>query len=64
MVTKFKIQTGETFVVGNIADYSYGRSYTVIGFDADKFGKVYAVCEWNEERGFKSSHIFYSEDFA
>ncbi len=64
MVTKFNIQTGETFTVTNPADYRFGRTYTVIGFDADKFGRLYCVCELHGERGYKSSHIFFSEDFA
>lgn len=60
---KFNIQTNEVFTVENKGDYRYGRTYQVIGFTADKFGLVYAVCNWLEEKGYKSSHIFYAEDF-
>ncbi len=61
---KFNIQTNEVFTVENKGDYRHGRTYKVLGFMADKFGMVYAVCEWLGERGYKSSHIFYAEDFA
>lgn len=40
-----------------------GRNYKVLGFSADKFGVRYAVCEWLEEKGIKSSHYFYASDF-
>ena len=63
-MTKFNVKTDEMFTVTNQADYRHGRTYKVVGFDADKFGCLYVVCEWLEEKGFKSSHIFYSEDFA
>ena len=63
-MTKFNVQTGSKFTVSNPADYRYKRSYTVIGFQADKFGGVFCVCEWNEEKGsIKSSHIFFASDF-
>lgn len=61
---KFNVTTGQTFKVENRADYRFGRTYKVKGFKADKWGLVYAVCEWLEELGTKSSHIFYAEDFA
>jgi len=54
----------QVFTVQNPGDYRFGRTYKVIGFQADKFGKVFAVCDWLEEKGTKSSHIFYAEDFA
>lgn len=40
-----------------------GKTYLVKGFNADKFGARYVVCEWLEEQGRKSSHIFYASDF-
>lgn len=64
LLAKFNVKADETFKVENQADYRNGRTYKVIGFQVDKFGIVYAVCEWLEEKGFKSSHIFYAEDFA
>jgi hypothetical protein len=64
MITKFNVIANQTFTVQNPADYRFGRTYKVLGFQADKFGCVYAVCEWLGETGTKSSHIFYAEDFA
>jgi hypothetical protein len=63
MIAKFNVTANQTFKIENRADYRFGRTYKVIGFQADKFGVVFAVCEWIEERGYKSSHIFYAEDF-
>jgi|GEM_PF-4180173 len=40
-----------------------GKTYLVKGFNADKWGVRYAVCDWLEEIGRKSSHIFYASDF-
>jgi hypothetical protein len=40
-----------------------GRTYKVIGFNADKWGNRYVICDWLEERGVKSSHFFYASDF-
>jgi len=62
MVTKFNVQAGSQFTVSNPGDYRYKRTYVVIGFQADKFGGIFAVCEWLEERGCKSSHIFFASD--
>lgn len=64
MIAKFNIQSGQTFTVENANDWRFGRKYKVVGFDCDKNGLVYAVCEWTQEKGYKSSHIFYAEDFA
>jgi len=64
MIAKFNVTTDQIFKIENRADYRFGRTYKVIGFDADRNGIVYAVCEWVEETGYKSSHIFYAEDFA
>jgi hypothetical protein len=61
---KFNVRANDKFTVLNAGDWRFGRTYKVIGFMADKFGKVFAVCEWLQEKGFKSSHIFYAEDFA
>ena len=40
-----------------------GRTYKVLGFNADKNGNRYVRCEWLEESGTKSSHYFYASDF-
>lgn len=58
------ISIGLTFMVQNKADWRFGRTYQVTGFDADRFGVRFIVCEWKEEKGYKSSHIFYPQDFA
>jgi len=42
--------------------YHVGRTYVVIGFNADKFGCRYALCEWLEEKGAKSSHYIFAGD--
>ena len=64
MVTQFNIQTDEVFTVSNPTDYRFGKTFKCLGFRADKWGIVFAVCEWLEERGYKSSYIFYAGDFA
>lgn len=51
-----RLTTGAMFRKG-------GRTYRVLGFNADKRGARYARCEWIEERGTKSSHYFYNSDF-
>lgn len=58
------IAIGTTFQVQNSGDYRYGRTYRITGFDADRFGVRFIVCEWMEEKGYKSSHIFYPGDLA
>lgn len=63
-MTKFNVMANQIFTVQNKLDWRFGRTYKVLGFDADKSGVIYAVCEWLEEKGYKSSHIFYAEDFA
>lgn len=56
------ITQGTTFTVTNPGDYRFGRTYRITGFSADKGGLRYAICEWIEEQGFKSSPIFYVYD--
>jgi hypothetical protein len=58
-----KVELGFTFTIENKNDWRTGRTYKVTGFNADKLGNKFAICEWIEEIGFKSSHIFYQEDF-
>lgn len=41
-----------------------GRTYRVIGFSANKFGARFAICDWLEEKGYKSSHIIYASDLS
>lgn len=53
---------GMTFKVENKGDYRFGRTYKVTGFDADRYGVRFIVCEWIGERGYKSSHIFYPNE--
>lgn len=61
---KFNVMANQIFTVENKLDWRFGRTFQVIGFQADKFGKVYAVCEDLNEHGYKSSYIFFAEDFA
>ena len=56
------ISIGTKFTVQNKADYRFGRNYKVTGFDADRYGVRYIICEWKEETGYKSSHIFYPNE--
>jgi hypothetical protein len=53
---------GTQFTVQNKSDYRNGRTYKVTGFDADRYGVRFIVCEWKEEQGYKSSHIFYPSE--
>ncbi|HQU83932.1 MAG TPA: hypothetical protein PKY59_12430 [Pyrinomonadaceae bacterium] len=61
---KFNITANQIFTVENKLDWRFGKTFVVIGFQADKFGKVFAVCEDLSEKGYKSSYIFFAEDFA
>ena len=53
---------GNIFTVTNHAHHYFGRTFEVIGFNADKGGMRYAICEDINERGYKSSYIFYVYD--
>ena len=53
---------GQIFTVTNRLHHYFGRTFQIIGFNADKFGGRYAVCEDINENGYKSSYIFYTKD--
>jgi hypothetical protein len=55
---------GAQFTVTNPADYRNGRTFQIVGFNADKGGSRYAVCEDVNEKGYKSSYIFYVADLS
>lgn len=64
-MTKFNITSGTVFTVQNQAHWAFGRQFECIGFDADKSGVIYAVCEdTNDKSTIKSSYIFYAAEFA
>ena len=53
---------GMKFKVANKGDWRFGRTYEVTGFNADRNGIQFIICEWKEEKGYKSSHIFYPNE--
>lgn len=64
MTIEMQIQVGHVVTIRNKYNWRHGRTYVVKGFNADKFGKQYAICELVGEIGLKSPHYLYAEDFA
>lgn len=57
------ISVGTQFTVQNPGDYRFGHTYEIKGFNADRGGMRYAICDdVQDTSSIKSSHIFYIYD--
>ena len=55
---------GQIFTVTNKLHHFFGRIFKIIGFNVDKCGGRFVICEDIEEKGYKSSYIFYPNELV